>query len=472
MRARINRNPRLDIMPIEELRVNLKSRDDIPRVIRALQEIYVNEPVREELLALLDAYISPDKRRDWGRPGMSLWRIFVLALFKQALDCDYDRLVNLANEHASLKVMLQFSDWHERPFELQTVIDNVSLVTPELWRKVNDVIVGVGLKVVGKKSGPDLKARCDSFVVETDVDYPTDMKLLFDAMRKAVNRAVGVANAYDFGGWRQSKSLKSKLGQAFQAVRVSKRRKAYPDIVMAYLNRCGLLLAKCEDTRAEVVSRDPSSWRLAALEETQREARRHFHLVWRRLVNNETIPHHEKVFSLHAPHTRWIKKGKAGVPVELGVPLAIVESHEGLILDWEIMWKGTDVDVLKPLTQRCTMRYPTLNQISCDKGFWSPENYEALSNLIDHPVLPKKGKPNKTEKARQSTAEFREARRLHSAVESRINCLEHHGCSRIRTKGGPIGFARTVAASIVATNLCQIGTKLLLQDRERYRRAA
>ena len=53
-----------------------------------------------------------------------------------------------------------------------------------------------------------------------------------------------------------------------------------------------------------------------------------------------------------------------------------------------------------------------------------------------------------------------------------INCLEHHGCSRIRTKGGPIGFARTVGASIVATNLCQIGTKLLLQDRERYRRAA
>ena len=47
MRARINRNPRLDIMPIEELRVNLKSRDDIPRVIRALQEIYMKEPVRD-----------------------------------------------------------------------------------------------------------------------------------------------------------------------------------------------------------------------------------------------------------------------------------------------------------------------------------------------------------------------------------------------------------------------------------------
>ena len=334
------------------------------------------------------------------------------------------------------------------------------------------MIVGVGLEVVGKKSDDDLKARCDSFVVETDVDYPTDIKLLFDATRKAVNRAVDVADAYDLGGWRQSKSLKSKLGQAFQAVRVSKRRKAYPDIVMAYLNRCGMLLAKCEETYEEVASLEPVSWRLETLAATKLEAWRHYYLVWRRLVNKEKIPHDEKVFSLHAPHTRWIKKGKAGVPVELGVPLAIVESHEGLILDWEIMWTGADVDVAEPLTKRCLTRYPTLYQISFDRGFWSPENYEALSSLINHPVLPKKGKPNKTERARQSTAEFKEARRMHSGVESRINCLEHHGCSRIRTKGGPKGFARTVGASIVATNLCQIGTKLLQQDRERYRRAA
>jgi hypothetical protein len=33
----------------------------------------------------------------------------------------------------------------------------------------------------------------------------------------------------------------------------------------------------------------------------------------------ETIPHEEKVFSLFQPHTEWISKGKAGVPVELGL---------------------------------------------------------------------------------------------------------------------------------------------------------
>ena len=38
-----------------------------------------------------------------------------------------------------------------------------------------------------------------------------------------------------------------------------------------------------------------------------------------RIFNGEIIPHDEKTFSLYKPYTEWINKGKAGVPVELGV---------------------------------------------------------------------------------------------------------------------------------------------------------
>ena len=229
-------------------------------------------------------------------------------------------------------------------------------------------------------------------MVETDVAYPTDVKLLYDAVRKSVDRS---ARAYDLVGWRQCASLKSKLTEAFQSVRVAKRYKVHPDRVLSYLDRCSMLLAKCVKTRDAVASLDRKSSWLAALEAAHREAWRHFELVWRRLVDQEKIPHHEKVFSLHAPHTRWMAKGKAGVPVELGVPLAIVESHEGLIPDWEIMWHTVDVDVAVPLAERCKRSYRTHIQISYDRGFWSPENFEALKSLIELPALPKKGKPNK-----------------------------------------------------------------------------
>jgi hypothetical protein len=53
---------------------------------------------------------------------------------------------------------------------------------------------------------------------------------------------------------------------------------------------------------------------------------KHLDLVARRLLNEETIPAHEKVFSLFEPHTEWIKKGKQRPNVELGHKLLLATS--------------------------------------------------------------------------------------------------------------------------------------------------
>ncbi len=45
-----------------------------------------------------------------------------------------------------------------------------------------------------------------------------------------------------------------------------------------------------------------------------------------RVLNGEKIPHQEKVFSTFQPHTEWICKDKAGVPVEPSLGVGIVES--------------------------------------------------------------------------------------------------------------------------------------------------
>ena len=51
----------------------------------------------------------------------------------------------------------------------------------------------------------------------------------------------------------------------------------------------------------------------------------------------ETIPHGEKVFSIFEEHTRWCSKGKLGQAVELGVPVAIVESRQQYVLHWQVL---------------------------------------------------------------------------------------------------------------------------------------
>jgi len=63
------------------------------------------------------------------------------------------------------------------------VIDNVTLLSPGLLDAVNQLIVECGHKVSHKAPDETLQGRRDSFVVETDVHNPTDVNLLWDAMR-------------------------------------------------------------------------------------------------------------------------------------------------------------------------------------------------------------------------------------------------------------------------------------------------
>ena len=56
----------------------------------------MNPAIRTKVFALHEAEVNPRARKDSGRPGMDLWRILVLAILKQGLNCDYDRLAEPA----------------------------------------------------------------------------------------------------------------------------------------------------------------------------------------------------------------------------------------------------------------------------------------------------------------------------------------------------------------------------------------
>ena len=68
-------------------------------------------------------------------------------------------------------------------YSYRTLSRNVALLTPELLAAVNRLVVGAGHELVGHRPPEPLQARCDSFTVETDVHYPTDVSLLWDALR-------------------------------------------------------------------------------------------------------------------------------------------------------------------------------------------------------------------------------------------------------------------------------------------------
>ena len=197
-------------------------------------------------------------------------------------------------------------------------------------------------------------------------------------------------------------------------------------------------------------------------------AKRQIDQIDRRVLKGEVIPAEEKVYSVFEPHTEWISKGKAGVPQELGVRVSILEDQHGFILGHTVMEKQTDEKIAVLIVQDAKKRFPYLISCSFDKGYHSPQNKLDLTEILDEVILPKKGKLNAAQLKEETSASFVNARNQHSAVESGINSLEHHGLDRCLDRGLD-GFKRYVSLSVLSKNIYQLGRMILAKERKARR---
>ena len=163
--------------------------------------------------------------------------------------------------------------------------------------------------------------------------------------------------------------------------------------------------------------------------------------------------------SLFEPHTEWISKGKAGVPVELGLNTCIMEDQYGYILHHRVIQGETDEAVAVEMVEETQIRFSDLKQCSFDGSFYTPANQKKLRALLDLSILPKKGRRTCQEEAFESSDVFVATRHQHAAVESAINALEIHGLDRCPDRGID-GFKRYVALAILARNIQQLGVHL------------
>ena len=235
-----------------------------------------------------------------------------------------------------------------------------------------------------------------------------------------------------------------------------------------YLEQAEALLVRVRETRVQLVlSKFPAVF-FEAIDLYLSDAERQINQIRRRVLWGQTIPHEEKVFSLFERETEWISKGKAGVPVELGLRVAVVEDQYRFILTHQVMQKTTDDQVAVSLVEAALAGFPNIASASFDKGFHSPAKQIALAARIPQVVLPKKGKRSQAQREHEADPEFVNRRRQHSAVASAIHALEVHGWDRCRDHGID-GFKRYVALAVVARNIQRLGAILRQQEAERHR---
>jgi hypothetical protein len=471
MRKIIEKQLKIGQVDISNIELDPRSRDEIPQLLAGLKAIYSDRETRNKVFSILQNIVPDNTDTGNGRPGMDLWSILVLGTLRLNCNWDYDKVLEIANNHYKVREFLGHSIFDiDEQYALQTVKDNVRLLTPEHLEKINQVVVETGHKLAGGNDQP-LKGRCDSFVVETDVHYPTDINLLWDAIRKIITLITVVCDAQGITDWRQSKYILRKIKKLFNKARkVSKRsnskneeRKAakqqlaiqahqqYVDLVQNYIERAKFTIGFLKNSGMANVAR------VMVIEHFIMHAERQIDQIVRRVIKDEKIAQSEKVFSIFQEHTEWISKGKAGVPQELGLKVCILEDQYGFILHHHVMENQTDDQVAVSMITNAKQKHTNLNSCSFDKGFHSPQNQKDLAELLDQVVLPRKGRLSSKAKQIEHSADFFQARHQHAAVESAINALENHGLDRCRDHG-LYGFKRYVALAVLARNLQIIGS--------------
>jgi IS5 family transposase len=417
-------------------------------------------------------------KKETGRPGMSLWEILVLGCVRLNLDIDYDMLHNLSNEHIGLRSILGIHRMHMdagKEYGLSTIKENVRLLDEQTLGEISKVVVKAGHELKKKGPGADklgLHLKTDTYAVESNIHFPTDLNLLWDCFRSCI-RVIALINCMLQGELKDWRKLKWWGRRGKNLYRIAseihrKKGKDYTDRLLpateSYLDHARKMSKKLEESYADIISKGGSNILIDGLVGSLRHYHKlldkHIDLVDRRILQGEKIPHEEKIFSIFEPHVEWLQKGKANNKVELGHNVLITTDQFHFIVDHHVVIKEVDKALLKPLLERLKEQFDKtlyeLLSLSSDKGFYTNLGKQAVAKDFKQAIIPKKGKRTPGQEEEEKSADFVKLRHAHSAIESNINELEHSGLNKVPDKT-LVGFRRYVALGVVAYNLKRLG---------------
>ena len=474
MRKHFSDQRRLDCQAVPNVALNFNCRDEIVPVLTALRHIYSRPSLRNTILDLVAQDVNEHSCSEFGRPGLDYWHIAVLAGVRLGCDIDYDKLQDLAEQHRAMRQIMGIGDWQEAiDFNARRIRDNICWLKPGTIEAISNAIVDEGYEL-----NPEAvkRQRADSFVAETNIHYPTESSLIVDGIRKVTELCVKLDEVYDLIGWRQHEHLLKRIKNVARKIaRISARKGAkYKERLAtqyrALLKRADTILTRaaetCETLKAEY-DLDVSSLGLIAeinvfMERTQQVCG----TARRRVLEGETVPNEDKLFSIFEPHTQLYRRGKAGKPNQYGRLVLIYEDAAGFISHHYVMPRDVqDRDVVVEQTRKLQARLKQrIEEVSFDRGFHSPENQEQLSDIVGLACLPKPGSKQSAEQTKSASVKFHQAKQRHPGVESAIGALQSgNGLARCRD-GTEVGFERYVALGVLGRNLHTLGKLLIAKE--------
>jgi hypothetical protein len=469
---------RIDSVPLLNVHLNPRSRDETVKLIRGLQGLYADEATRQAVLDLIARDVLQGVRRDVGRPGMDLWSIFVLLCCREVLRLDYDRLEDLAENHALIRAAMGLGNWEQgHRFDWTRIWRNVRKVRAETVAEINRSVVHLGHTLAPTAAE---SARVDSFVMQTNVHHPSDIRQVADGLRLVLRHAVRLAEVIGSTALRQHVHLEKRarsLVLTASHASASKRRDRDERLAAAVRALCDFVDERCLLAMALsdgfLATRGTLGFFEQAQADGEHETMMYFvsglatcaHVARLRLVDGETVALSDRLFSLFEPHTELIYRGKARAAVEFGHRILVTEDAAGFIIAAQVMPNGQqDRDAAIPLVEALLKQHPNLKRVSFDRGFHSPANQKTLAEILPDVCLPNSGDKALAKQFAEASVSWTWQRRHHSGIEAAIgNLQDNRGCRRCPDKGKD-GYDRFLQTAVLANNLVTYGRLLWAQD--------
>src|SRR3990172_6332406 len=242
----------------------------------------------------------------------------------------------------------QFTRLGRQPMmDFTTLCKLKNAIRPGTWKQINRRLAQYAVREE-RIRGESL--RLDTTAVETNIHWPTDSSLLWDSYR-VLARLIERARQLDgeVVGERRL-HLRRVRRDALAITRKAAKRpdpEALKPLYRGLLERvdgiCSLALDVARDLTQRIEALRYKEWEhaqaealVAEIAEAQGLAERVIEQARRRVLQGESVPNDEKLFSLFEPHTELLKRGKAGKPIEFGHMIQIQQVAQKFITDYEV----------------------------------------------------------------------------------------------------------------------------------------
>jgi IS5 family transposase len=298
---------------------------------------------------------------------------------------------------------------------------------PSLLSKFRSKIGEKGAVIVEKEIFSILKkhkllkgktAVFDTTVVDSPIDYPTDIKLL-ERCRKACLDFINQAKAFGINfQFRTYARTARKVFLTYQHLRkhTKKGRRKVQKKLLQFLRRNIEQLKKVISQLQ--CSLDEEAEALRILAEKKLQTIQAIFEQQKKIYHGQSIQH--RIVSLWATHIRPMVRGKFPVAVEFGPKILLELKGRFLFFSKLFFDNKSDSTMVEETIKSYQARHGHIpTAVGYDRGFWSPENEDYLKEQgVQHIGLQtrRKRKPDDFDSAAQ-----RRLRRRRCAIEAKIS---------------------------------------------------